>query len=415
VALQGWMAGARTPTAVAVGLLSSCLLVIALAFAPAALALTPPKPAAAPVHTATATVQKVAPKAPSAPPATPAVQPAPAPPTKPPAPSAPKPTPHPVAAVTHTVQHAAAPPAPKAPAPSAQAPTKAVQDAASGPVQAATRTIKNAASGTVHNATHNATRVIHHATSGQPVGSAVGAVEHATGSLQQAGQGLGGSGTHAIQNATQGLAGTATHAIQDATSGLGSALHNVVEQTRGAVHQVTGQVPRHLVPPPLGSPGVTLPGAPTTPSHSTGTLTRPTLNGWKASGPTDPRLAWGQSPIPSSTWSAQRGPTGSGAARGSGALNLSLLRAALPKYGVATGGTSADSSGSSNGSGPPLLPGPAAQSSSGSSTAAGIALALAALLVALMAVRPPPSLRRLAIASATLRPAPELGTPDPPG
>jgi hypothetical protein len=441
VALQGWMAGARTPTAVAVGLLSSCLLVIALAFAPAALALTPPKPAAAPVHTATATVQKVAPKAPSAPPATPAVQPAPAPPTKPPAPSAPKPTPHPVAAVTHTVQHAAAPPAPKPPAPSAQAPTKAVQDAASGPVQAATRTITNAASGTVHNATHDATHVIHHATSGQPVGSAVRAVEDATGSLQDAGQGLGGSGTHAIQNATQGLGGTATHAIQgiagttthaiqnatqgiaggathaiqDATSGLGSALHNVVDQTRGTVHQVTGQVPRHLIPPPLGSPGVTLPGAPTTPSHPTGTLTPPTLNGWKASGSTDPRLAWGQSPSPSSTWSAQRGPTGSGAARGSGALNLSLLREALSKYGVATGGTSADSPGSSNGSGPPLLPGPAAQSSSGSSTAAGIALALAALLVALMAVRPPPSLRRLAIASATLRPAPELGTPDRPG
>jgi hypothetical protein len=67
------------------------------------------------------------------------------------------------------------------------------------------------------------------------------------------------------------------------------------------------------------------------------------------------------------------------------------------------------------GSQSPFLPGPATQSSSGSSTAAGIALALAALLVALMAVRPPRSLRRLAIAPATLRPAPELGSPDPPG
>jgi hypothetical protein len=181
------------------------------------------------------------------------------------------------------------------------------------------------------------------------------------------------------------------------------------------VQQVAGQVPRHLVPPPLGTPGVTLPGAPTTPSHPSGTLDPPTLNGWEASGSTDPRLAWGQPPSPPSNWSAHRGPTGSGAARGSDALNLSLPREALSKYGLGTGATNADSPGSSNGTGPPLLPGPAAQSGSGSSTAAGIALALAALLVALMAVRPPPSLRRLAIAPATLRPAPELGTPDRPG
>jgi hypothetical protein len=177
------------------------------------------------------------------------------------------------------------------------------------------------------------------------------------------------------------------------------------------VHQVVGQLPRHLVPPTLGSPGVPVPGAPTTPSHPSGTLGPPALNGWKASESPNAHVAWGQPPsAPSSAWSHER-LAASGGTQSSGGPNLRLAPETLSNYGPATGGTSAVSPGSRA----PLLPGPAVQSGSGLSTAAGIALALAALLVALMAVRPPPSLRRLAIAPATLRPAPELGTPDRPG
>jgi hypothetical protein len=274
-------------------------------------------------------------------------------------------------------------------------------------VKHATGSVPEARDGVAGTATH----AIQDATTGI-TGTPVQAIENAT-------DGITGTAVQTIQNATTGITGTATHAIQDATMGLGGTLQNVVDQTNGAVRHVVGQVPRHLLPPALGTQVPTTPetpSAPSGPSAPSATFDPPAaLNGWQGRGPISSNPAGGHLPSATSSIGSHGRSVPSGGIRGGSRLHLASLPQALSNYGAAASGANADAQGPLNGSRSPSLPGPAAQSGSGSSIAAGIALALAALLVALMAVRPPRSLRRLAIAPATLRPAPELGSLDRPG
>jgi hypothetical protein len=253
--------------------------------------------------------------------------------------------------------------------------------------------------------THTATHAIQNTAQG-----VTGAATHA---IQSATAGLAGAAIHTVQETTDGLTGAATHAIRNATTGLGGTLQNVVDHTRGTVGQIAGQVPpRHLLPPPVGTQIPPAPGAPSGPSGPSGTIDPlPTLNDWQPSDPFSSSFA-GRPAGGSGIGSQPRSMPADGIRGDRAPVGLSPAPQAPSDYEAAP---PAANDGPSDGTRSPLLPSPAAQSGSGSSTGAGIALALAALLVALMAVRPPQSLRKLAIAPATLRPAPELGSPDRPG
>ena len=224
------------------------------------------------------------------------------------------------------------------------------------PANDAVKHTTGSAQGAGHGVAGTATHAIQNATTGI-TGTAVHTIQNtttgitgtATHAIQDATTGITGTAVHTIQNTTTGITGTATHAIQDATTGLGGALQNVVDQTNGTVRHVVGQVPRHLLPPPLGTQVPTAPetpSAPSGPSALSGTFDPPAaLNVWQGGGPIGSNPAGGHLPSAMSSIGAHGQSVPSGGIRGRSGLHLASPPQALSNYGAAASGANADTPG----------------------------------------------------------------------
>jgi hypothetical protein len=241
-------------------------------------------------------------------------------------------------------------------------------------------------------------------------GDAVGMAEAALDSV------AGGTGAQAqpqldpVVDAVGSLAGNLSTLLDDAIAATG--VESILEPALAGVGQALGG------PTPLGE---VLPGG----GHAFDDGQPPTLGvdspvlGGEASPldgePIGRALGPPDSPL-GGTRQSHREPVAGSRALGAppqslrGAHPASLLQTVAPGGHVEAGGSPP-----AHGPTPSPAGGATGHTTGSMNAGTGIALALVAALFAVLALRRPPTLRRLVIAPATLRPAPAYGVLDPPG